>query len=410
MADAYLSSRPPAVIAGAIGPTVSLTQSLGRAGVPVIVLSPGLPTLARASRYCRRVVDVGSSPGVIERWLEWLERDGPDGAVILPSGDEGLELIVRHRDRLLSRGFRLPETAGEVSLAMLDKARSYELGRAGGVPCPRTRTVSTLADLQGVSDELDFPCALKPLHSHLFAKHFPGVKLLIVADEGELVAALEQTTAFGLEMLVTEIIPGTDSCTWSYTTHIDEHGEPLYALTRNKLRSHPIHFGTNSYVVTRRNPEVAAMGLKFLRSVGLRGMAHVEFKWDVRDGQLKLIECNHRFVAVTELFRRAGLDVALFTYCRALGIAPPPMDNWREGTRLWFPDRDTRAAQEYRAAGELTYRQWIRSLAHGRLYTPFFAWDDPGPSVAHWWPKVRRGSGHALGRLVPSLTADRPRN
>lgn len=395
MADTVVSSRPPAVIAGAIGSTVSLARSLGRAGVPVYVLSPGLPTLARASRYCKEVFDVGSAPGVIDRWLEWLEHHGPEGAVILPSGDEGLELIVRHRDRLLARGFRLPETAGDVSLAMLDKARSYELGRAAGIPCPRTRTVATLADLEGIADELDFPCALKPLHSHLFAKYFP-TKVLIAADEAALTSALEQTTALGLEMLVTEIIPGSDALTWSYTTHLDDHGTPLYELTRNKLRSHPIHFGTNSYVVTRRNPEVAALGLRFLRSVGLRGMAHVEFKWDARDGQLKLIECNHRFVAVTELFHRAGLDVALFAYCRAVGITPPAMDTWREGTRLWFPYRDARAAQEYRQAGELTYRQWVRSLAHRRIYTPVFAWDDLGPSLLHLSLKVRRGVARSL--------------
>jgi D-aspartate ligase len=43
-------------------------------------------------------------------------------------------------------------------------------------------------------------------------------------------------------------------------------------------------------VVTRWRPEVAEAGLRFLRAIGPRGMAHAEFKRDSRDGELKLIE------------------------------------------------------------------------------------------------------------------------
>ena len=54
------------------------------------------------------------------------------------------------------------------------------------------------------------------------------------------------------------------------------------------------------------------LGLAFLRGAGVRGLANVEFKRDERDGRLKLIECNYRFTAPNEQFRRAGMDLALF--------------------------------------------------------------------------------------------------
>ena len=389
-----VAERPPAIIAGGIGSTSALVRSLGRAAVPVTVLSTGVPTLASASKYCGEVVDVGAGPGIVDRWLAWLEESAPPGAVVLPSGDEGVELIVRHRQRLEAAGFRLPETSGDVSLAMLDKSRTYELSRAGGIPCPQTWTVNGSGDLGPILESVMFPCALKPVHSHLFAKHF-STKVLLAADAAGLEAAVGQTSLLGLEMLVTEIIPGPDTNTWAYSTHLDAGGRPLYELTRNKLRSLPIHFGTNCYIVTRRNDAVVEAGRRFLAAVGLRGMAHVEFKWDPRDERFKLIECNHRFVAVTELLRRAGLDVALFAYLHAIGEPTPPMDRWREGTRLWFPERDFLAACDYRASGELTWPGWVGSLARPRVYTPHFSWDDPGPSIAHWKPKAAR-----LGRRV----------
>jgi predicted ATP-grasp superfamily ATP-dependent carboligase len=143
-------------------------------------------------------------------------------------------------------------------------------------------------------------------------------------------------------------------------------------------------------VVTRWDPEVAEAGLRFLRGVGLRGLAFVELKRDPRDNDLKLIECNHRFGAAQEVIRRAGLDVALYAYRRAAGLPTQPMNAWREEVRLWFPARDFRAACDYIRAGELTWTAWLRSLAHTSVYTPAFAFDDPRPSGANLLQKLTR--------------------
>jgi predicted ATP-grasp superfamily ATP-dependent carboligase len=102
-----------------------------------------------------------------ERWLAWLEQQDPSGAALLPAGDEGV--VVRQRARLEERGYRLPETAGEASLAMLDKSRTYELARAAGVPCPRTWPMRSTSDVVALERKLPFSCALKPVHSHLLA-------------------------------------------------------------------------------------------------------------------------------------------------------------------------------------------------------------------------------------------------
>ena len=95
----------------------------------------------------------------------------------------------------------------------------------------------------------------------------------------------------------------------------------------------------------------------------MRGIANVEFKRDERDGRLKLIECNDRFTAANEQFRRAGLDLALFVYSRLAGRPAPPVDAYRAGVRLWHPGKDFRAFLELRRRGELTTAAWLRSVA-----------------------------------------------
>ncbi|MEA2470030.1 MAG: hypothetical protein QOE38_1029, partial [Thermoleophilaceae bacterium] len=119
---------------------VSAARSLSRSGARVHALGDASDPVRR-SRLCHEFVAVGSKEGVIERYLDWLERSGPRGAVILPCDDYGVEMIARHRARIEGWGYLPVEGDDDVMLAMLDKERTYELSRAAGVPTPRTATV-----------------------------------------------------------------------------------------------------------------------------------------------------------------------------------------------------------------------------------------------------------------------------
>ncbi len=386
----------PAVVLGGAGAALSITRSLGREGIPVYVLGHAGRSLAGASRYCTEFIDFGERDGQIEVWMEWLRTAAPAGAAILPCGDAGIELVASHNEELRALGLYPLQNAGDASLAMLDKEASYEIARAHDVPAPRTWPVRTAAELEAVADELVYPCALKPLHSHRFAEHF-SVKLFVAADLGDLREALERTQAHDLQMTITEIIPGPDDQVWGFSTFIDDEGELLFELTKRKLRSYPVHFGVGSYHLISWDPDVAEVGARFLRGAGLRGMANVEFKRDARDGSLKLIECNHRFMASNETLRRAGVNVPLIAYRKALG-QPVTVGPWRSGVRLWMPSLDIRSASEMRAEGDLTWPRWVASLVRWPLYMHVFSFGDLRPSVVNMARRARNRSRALLRR------------
>ena len=283
-----------------------------------------------------------------ERWLEWL-RGAPAGSVILPCEDEGLELIAKNREMLLELG------PGAVRGGRRGAARdARQVTRPTrwrgelGIESPLTFNVHTQDDIAVALERISYPCALKPVHSHAFARHFAGMKAFRVHNDDDMRAALARTVALGIEMIATEIIPGRDDQFFSYYSYIDEEGEPLLHVTKRKLRQHPIWFGSGCFHATDRNPEAAELGLRFFEGVGLRGLGNVEFKRDARDGRLKLIECNHRFTAATGLLRAAGLDLPLFVYNRLTGRPLPPVDGYRPGMTMWYPMRDLRAFAAYR--------------------------------------------------------------
>lgn len=370
-----------------------VARSLGRAGVRVEAVGAAADPI-RHSRHCRAFAGFDAGSGLQDPWWEWLSSRSGDGAVLLPCSDDGLELIARHRGELTALGYVVPEADDEVLLSMLDKDRTYALAHLAGVATPMTYTVRREEDMDDRLDRFEYPCGLKPVHAHLFARR-SGVKakIILANDRAELDRELRRMLALGLEMQVTEIVRGGDDRIVAYFTYLDEGGRPLMHFTNRKLRQLPIHFGVGCYVVGEWMPDVAELGLRFVQGVGLRGIAHVEFKRDVRDGQLRLIECNHRFNLAIGLLCASGLDLPLFTYQRLLGRSGPPLDSPRYGVRLWHPVPDFRAFLGYRSAGELTARAWVRSILHRQRFS-LFDWQDPLPSLVDHlsgvWELARR--------------------
>jgi D-aspartate ligase len=382
---------PPALLMGGEFSTVSAARSLAAMGVTVHAVGDRRDPV-RVSRACSAFYEIPNGPRLTERYLEWLEH-GPRGAVILPCDDESLELVARHRAQLEEWGYLPVEADDDVLLAMLDKERTYELSRAAGVPTPATRTVRTRAEAEDAAVTFDYPCALKPLQSHLFAQAVKSItkKLYVAESPEELLAFFDQAQAMGVEMLVTDIVPGRDEDFCSFYSYLLPDGTPLFQLTKHKLRQYPIGFGLTCYQETVWEPEVAEVGMAFFKGVGLRGVGNVEFKRDPRDGQWKVIECNHRFTLANEIIRLAGVDVPVIAYRRAAGLPVEPIDSYRM-VRMWNPIEDIKALLQYRSAGQLTVGQWVRSLMT-RWHFPMFRLSDPLPTVV----SVR-------GRL-PGLTA-----
>lgn len=375
-------SLPPAVVLGG-GPTaMPIARRLGREGVEVHALGAAADAV-RHSRYAR-FVDLGEGDGLQDRWLAWLADSAPPGAVVLAASDHGAELIARNRPRLDGLGLVPMELNDEAVLTMLDKERTGELAARLGVPCPRTVRATSADEIEG---QLAFPLGLKPINSHLFHAHFKE-KLFVVRDERELRETLGRTSAHGLEMLATELIEGPDAGIATYMAYLDERSQVMCEMTKGKPRQYPAKAGTGTLHVSDWSPEVAEHGRRFLTGADVRGHANVEFKRDQRDGRMKLIECNYRFLQGTALLQAAGFDIVGFTYNRLAGRPLPSMD-YQRGVRGIFLVNDLRAFPEYRRIGELTTRSYLRSLA--RPHHPMqLSWDDPMPAIAWHWGIVRK--------------------
>jgi D-aspartate ligase len=367
---------PPVVLLGGLENALSVARSLARRGVEVQALEePG--GVMRHSRSCRLAVPFEGD--VVAGWLEWLQTRARPGTIVVPCSDNGLELFVEHLAHLEDWGLAPIEADPRALRDVLDKQRTYEIARAAGVAAPRTVPLAGVPDLERAVEEIGLPAALKPLHIHEYSRHFRG-KVVLADDLATLREALLRAHAVGVDMLLTEIIPGGEDRYCSYFTYLDEAGRPLFHFTKRKLRQYPVGFGGGTYHLTEWADDVAEAGLAFLQAARVRGLGNVEFKRDPRDGRLKIIECNARFTGGNEIVRVAGLDLAWFVYARMTGRPLPPVDQRRDGVRMWYPVQDTLAFLHARRAGKLTLRAWLGSLLHRQTF-PVWSVRDPLPSL-----------------------------
>ncbi|GEL16913.1 ATP-grasp domain-containing protein [Pseudonocardia asaccharolytica] len=401
MSRAARTGRPPVILLGGDLNTLSAARSLGTLGAPVYAI--GAAPVANRSRFVRPIRPP-SRPDTAAAWAACLR--GPDtdhlrGAVVLAASDIGLSVLARHRAELSDR-FRLDISDVAAQLAMLDKLSTYELAVEAGVPTPRFWRCDGPDDVERYRDELVFPLIVKPLLSHQYQAAFPGLsKFRLVHDVDALLAAHRELTRAGIGVLLVEQIPGPDDLLCSYYTYLDQSGTPTFDFTKRVPRRYPPGMGLGCYHVTDWNPEVREVALRLFTYVGLRGVANAEFKRDVRDGRLKLIECNARFTAANCLLTAAGIDLARYVYLRVLGENPILPTRYRTGLWLIHHMVDLRAFLVLRRRGELGTGAWLRSLLRPQTLA-VLRWDDPLPAI------VRSEIWAAAGRAAAALRGTRP--
>jgi D-aspartate ligase len=377
---------------------LSVVRALGRRGIKVYAITPPR-SYVRYSRYCTWIPDSvtgGEEPDERASYLLGPASDWLRGAVLMTCYDQGLQLVGRYHDQLKEK-YRLDLCNPAAQLCMLDKLATYQAAAAAGVPTPRFWVASSREQILGYRDQLVYPLIVKPLLSHVYRGRF-WVKFAVANNFDEMLAAYLQAEQAGIAVMLVEQIPGPDDRLCSYYTYLDEQGNALFDFTKRVIRRYPLLHGPGCSHVTDWIPELKDPAMKLFRQVGLRGLANVEFKRDHRDGVLKLIECNARITAANCLVAASGYDLASLVYNRIVGLPLPALGQFKVGKRLLYPIEDFHAYRALRRHGELTFWQWLKSIAHPTTF-PIFRWSDPLPTLVFEAERI----GKAISRRLRAL-------
>jgi D-aspartate ligase len=385
-------AAPGALIIGGAHVSIGIARSLGRRGIPVWLLANH--PIAKFSRYVQRSFRwpaAGCERGA-ESIIDIAIRHGLNGWVLMATGDEDMGMIAQNH-ALLAAHFRVVTASWDTVQWMFDKRLTYQRAAAIGIDHPLTFQPRDLDEVQRL--KCRFPVILKPA-CRTEANEFTRAKAWKADDRGALLSLYRRAAAIvgNDAVIIQEWIPGGGEAQFSYAG-LWNRGAAIVSLVARRTRQHPIDFGRSStFVETIEQERVEDLACRFLKSLHYTGIVEVEFKYDRRDGQYKLLDVNGRFWTWIGLGALAGVDLPYLAWRQALGQTVSP-GRATTGVAWMHASRDIVAACQVMSRGALTLSHYLAGFRKPLAFANF-ALDDPLPAIVELpvlaWNRI--ASGH----------------
>jgi len=381
---------PPALILGGTTTALGFARSLSWKGIPVTVMAAFPEHPAMRSRTVRKVLSadpLDNPERCLEDILKWGRREG-NKSVLIPTLEEFVKIVSDHREELAEYFyFRLPSR--RLVDLMLDKGNQYRFMKECGLAGPVSVYFTGPDFVDLVTEEVGFPCVIKPCSSHVW-RQVPGrFKALEIVSADELARAWKELHPLGQKFLAQEKIPGGDEYLYSYLGYLGKGSVPIADLTARKLRQQPAVYGSGSLIKSVEREDILELSRDALKKAGYLGHVDVEYKWDIRDESWRMIETNIRSTSFVQLAISSSIDLPWVGYLETLDQDQPLLPRQRNDVLFMHIGWDLQAALAEESSATLSFFAWLRMLAKVRSFA-ILNWRDPLPFLAEVCLYIRK--------------------
>jgi predicted ATP-grasp superfamily ATP-dependent carboligase len=373
---------------------------LAQHGVPVIGLAKDPKNFCCKTKVCERILQVNTASEDLIVLLESLGTTLHQKAVLFPCTDMSVLTLSRHRRRLADKyHIALPEP--EVVEMLMDKVSFYTYAQQNDFPIPKTFFLKNRVDAEAAAEQLSFPCIMKPPIKTPTWESNTRAKVFKVNDQKEFLVMYDQCSDWADLLMVQEWIDGNDADLYSCNCYFNTSSEPLVTFIARKLRQWPPETGTSCLGEECRNDVVLETSIRLLQSVNYHGLGYVEMKRDQRTGQHFIIEPNiGRPTGRSAIAEAGGVEILYTKYCDLANLPlPANREQKYEGVKWIYLMHDIQSSFYYWRRGELTFREWWRSI-RGPKYFAVLSWNDPAPFWNHFWGAFLLVIKTQISRLV----------
>ncbi|MCP4610596.1 MAG: hypothetical protein GY845_17950 [Planctomycetes bacterium] len=367
---------------GATG--LGITRSLGRLGIDVYGVDWNQHEVGFSSKFCKKKLvysDPVANPKKCVDELVELGRGLDEKAVLIPAADCYVTLISKFAATLSDYFlFNIPESP--IVEIIVDKKKQYKIAEQLGIPVPKTFSPTSIDELIGLEESLNYPLVVKGTISHQWVSEF-GEKAFIVDCFDELKRYYTLASSKSIGIVVQEIILGPNSNHFKVCAYYSRQRELLGIFSTQKTRQFPIDFGVGSYMTSSNLPELIALGQGLFEGMGYTGMGSIEFKKDERDGKFKLIELNPRFWQQNIQATCAGVNFPYINYLDCIGAKTEPHLSFRDNICWLDVTQDFRSFLANRKRRETSFSEWFKSILRADCYA-YFSRDDLRPILSYW--------------------------
>jgi len=292
---------------------------------------------------------------------------------IFPDSDRWAIFLAKNQN-ILDKYYTYTTPPWDILQWSIDKRLTYQLAEEIGIGYPLTYYPKNRADVLKINGS--FPMVLKPAHREK-QDLFSEVKVWQVNNKEELLARYDMAceSTDNSNILIQEMIPGGADSEFSYAA-LCRNGKVLADVFAARKRMRPIDFGVSVYAETILKPEIEIPARLWLEKNCYTGLVEIDFKYDARDDQYKLLDVNSRAWGWIVLCSSAGVNFPLLLW-RLLTGENVDFVRARPGVRWFRAIFDLISAMKLIRKGELSFRGYVSSLKGAKHQT--LAFGDPLP-------------------------------
>jgi len=298
---------------------LGVLRTLAKKDIPILLLDNQY-CIGRYSRFKKKFLK-SPHPSETEFYLNFLinlvKKESINGWVIFPNSDEAVFVLSKYKS-LLEEFYRIPTPSWDVIKNVYIKEKTYKLAQEHNIPVPKTYYPKSLKEL--IELDLYFPLVIKPsIRDHFYNK--VKIKAFRINDKKELIKTYNKVCSIidPSEVIVQEFIPGGPDNLYSFCPFF-KNGRALVSIMARRSRQHPMDFGHASTFAELVHIEAMQKSAeKFLRLIDYSGIAEVEFMYDPRSEDYKLLEVNPRIWGWHTLAIAAGVDFPFIVYQDMIG-------------------------------------------------------------------------------------------
>ncbi|MDX9694231.1 MAG: hypothetical protein RBT49_00415 [Bacteroidales bacterium] len=378
-----MKSKPGAIIIEGHVQGLSNTRSLGEMGIPVYVVDK-TNCIARYSKYCKKFFRCPDfiSDEFVPFLIELAQKENMKDWVLIPSNDHAVYNISKNKAEL-EKYYKIITPGIETIDKIYDKAKLLDLAEKCNVSYPKTQYF--ISEKGVISENIPFPILTKGRNGLTFYKTV-GKKAFLSNSEIELrqqLKLISQKTAIE-NTFSQEVIPFDGSNKTISFTAFCVNGEIKSHWIGEKLREHPIRFGTATFARSIECEELFEPSQRLLKEIKYTGVCEVEFLFDPRDKKYKLIEINARTWLWVGLAKACGINYALYIYNFVNQIETNYPATYKTNFYWINPFTDISFAIIAIVQGKLNVFTFVKSLFYGNKISSVFHKGDNKPGLIYF--------------------------
>ncbi|HHX8576199.1 TPA: hypothetical protein ACVO18_004742, partial [Vibrio alginolyticus] len=250
-------------------------------------------------------------------------RDKYKKIVVFPTDDHQLEMLASIYSDIID--FCYIPCNSRALLFESDKSNQYRLCEKSDIPYPKSKVICNKFDI-GSLESLEFPLIIKPITrvDRIQGDIFRNLYVNNLEELEDKVGLIEFIVNLGVELLVSEFIPGDDTNIYAYTCFKGDDGVIYSEWVGKKLTQYPDDYGVVASASNQAPEAVLELGRRLCESMDSHGILEPEFKYDARDNSFKLMEVNLRSMMWNHVGYCSGVNLHsdLYDYANKIEIKP----------------------------------------------------------------------------------------